>query len=46
MILLDANYLLRFLIRDDEQSYAIAKECMQNRLRMKYEHLIENCKNV
>lgn len=30
MILLDANYLLRFLIRDDEQSYAIAKECMSD----------------
>ena len=30
MILLDANYLLRFLIRDDEESYAIAKECLTN----------------
>jgi len=30
MILLDANYLLRFLIRDDEQSFGIAKECITN----------------
>jgi predicted nucleic-acid-binding protein len=30
MILLDANYLLRFLLRDEEESYNVAKECLTN----------------
>lgn len=30
MILLDANYILRFLLKDNEEMYPIAKECIQN----------------
>ena len=28
MILLDANYILRFLLNDNEQMYKISKECI------------------
>ena len=30
MILLDTNYILRFLLRDDEEMYQIAKNVIQN----------------
>ena len=34
MILLDTNYILRFLIRDEEGSYKTAKSCIQNSICM------------
>lgn len=30
MILLDANYILRFLLQDNEEMYEISKECIVN----------------
>lgn len=30
MIMLDANYLLRFLLKDNLQMYEVSKECIQN----------------
>lgn len=30
MIMLDANYLLRFLLKDNLQMYKVSKECIQN----------------
>jgi len=30
MIFLDTNYILRFLLRDNEEMYKISKECIKN----------------
>jgi len=30
MIILDANYILRFLLKDNDEMYEIAKECIKN----------------
>lgn len=40
MILLDANYILRYLLRDNEEMFAVAKETINNNSCMVFNEVV------